>query len=419
MANVGQLGDRAGMSAATTGTGTVTLGSALGAVAPNLCSFQAFSSAGITDQMTVSYLILDSNGAWEVGRGTYTASGTTLTRGPTFSSNSNSAINLSGNEQIFISLLQEDAVAVGLMVFTGGRVTLTSGTPVLSANTTAQTTIYYTPYLHNLISIYDGFVFQTYAFAEQSVALDSSNFLSGKNYDLFMALNAGLPTLGYGPAWTNNTTRANAISRQNGVWTNTATITLRTASGTTFSAAANKATYVGTARATANGQTGVTFNASASGGGAVVIGIYNAQNKVPISCWENDTIAGTSYTYASSTWRNLNGNTNNSISFIDGLGDIAPAAWATVAVGADTSSGSVGYAIGVGFNWSSGAPTYFQSQESFSFDVFYAPIASVGAFAPALGYNALTALEATLTGTANVNDVSGLPGAILMAELQY
>lgn len=103
-----QLFNRAGMSSTTSGTGTVTLASALGAVAVNSASFQTFSSAGVTDGTVVSYLILDSNGNWEAGTGTYTASGTTLSRTTKFSSNGNAAINLSGTEQVFITALASD-----------------------------------------------------------------------------------------------------------------------------------------------------------------------------------------------------------------------------------------------------------------------------------------------------------------------
>lgn len=99
------LANRAAMSTATTNTGTITLGTALGAVAPNVCSYQAFNSAGIVDANEVPYLILDANGNWEQGYGTYTASGTTLTRNVVYSNNSNNPINLSGNAQVFIGAI--------------------------------------------------------------------------------------------------------------------------------------------------------------------------------------------------------------------------------------------------------------------------------------------------------------------------
>src|SRR5260221_54208 len=124
----------------------------------------------------------------------------------------------------------------------GGRLTLTTATPVLIANATAQATVYYTPYLTSLVPI-NGTM---RTFTEQSVTLDATNFLSGKLYDLFMFDNAGTPTLGYGPAWTNLTTRSSAIARAQGIWTNSASITLRTNSSTTFTLGTNAATYFGT-----------------------------------------------------------------------------------------------------------------------------------------------------------------------------
>lgn len=59
----------------TTGTGTITLAGA----ASGYCSF----SDVLVDGMVVRYQIIDANGtSREMGYGTYTASGTTLTRGP-------------------------------------------------------------------------------------------------------------------------------------------------------------------------------------------------------------------------------------------------------------------------------------------------------------------------------------------------
>lgn len=101
--------DRAGMATATAGTGTVTLGSAIAAGTPIFSAgYDTFANAGAVDGFTVSYLILDTNGNWEYGRGTYTTAGTTLSRTPIRSSSGTSAITLSGNAQVFISLLKED-----------------------------------------------------------------------------------------------------------------------------------------------------------------------------------------------------------------------------------------------------------------------------------------------------------------------
>ena len=87
--------DRVKETTATTGTGTLTLSGAA-------AGFQAFSAIG--DGNTTYYAILDSaTGDWEVGLGTYTASGTTLSRDTILeSSNSGSAVNFgSGAKNVF------------------------------------------------------------------------------------------------------------------------------------------------------------------------------------------------------------------------------------------------------------------------------------------------------------------------------
>ena len=80
------LADRVRETTTVVGTGTATL---LGAIA----SYQSFAAIGNAN--TVYYTIVDqSTGAWEVGIGTYTASGTTLSRDTVLSSsNGGSLVN--------------------------------------------------------------------------------------------------------------------------------------------------------------------------------------------------------------------------------------------------------------------------------------------------------------------------------------
>lgn len=91
------LKDRVRETTTTTGTGTVTLGGASQ-------GFQAFSAVG--DGNETYYVIEDpATGDWEVGLGTYTASGTTLSRDSVYdSSNSGSLVNFgSGSKNVFVS----------------------------------------------------------------------------------------------------------------------------------------------------------------------------------------------------------------------------------------------------------------------------------------------------------------------------
>ena len=91
------LADRVKETTTTTGTGTVPLaGAATG--------FQSFAVVG--NGNTTYYTIAAQTGtAWEVGIGTYTSSGTTLSRDTVLaSSNSGSLVNFSaGTKDVFVT----------------------------------------------------------------------------------------------------------------------------------------------------------------------------------------------------------------------------------------------------------------------------------------------------------------------------
>lgn len=94
-----KLLNRAKMTTATTGTGTITLGSASS-------GFQTFAAAGALNGDVVRYVIEDGT-AWEIGNGTYTTSGTTLSR-TLLESSTGSLLNLSGSAVVYSAATSED-----------------------------------------------------------------------------------------------------------------------------------------------------------------------------------------------------------------------------------------------------------------------------------------------------------------------
>lgn len=101
-----KLVNRAKMTTATTGTGTITLGTAE-------TGYQSFADAGVADGDVVRYVIEDGSD-WEIGTGTYTASGTTLTRTVLESSNADAALNLTGSAVVYVSAAAEDIPSLEL-----------------------------------------------------------------------------------------------------------------------------------------------------------------------------------------------------------------------------------------------------------------------------------------------------------------
>ena len=110
--------DRVKETTTTTGTGTVTLAGASS-------GFQSFAAIG-NGNSTYYCIAAQSGTEWEVGIGTYTSSGTTLSRDSVLSSsNSGSLVNFSaGTKDVFVtypaSKSATNGFATGMSLVFGG-----------------------------------------------------------------------------------------------------------------------------------------------------------------------------------------------------------------------------------------------------------------------------------------------------------
>jgi hypothetical protein len=154
--------DRVRETTTTTGQGTVTLAGAV-------TGFQSFS-AGVGNGNTCYYTIAAQTGTeWEVGLGTYTLSGTTLSRDTVFASSAGGTTKVTfsaGTKDVFVTYPASQAVVLaGTQTFTGTQtfsgsssalamvlndaaetvtVSATAATGTIDYDVTTQSVIYYT-----------------------------------------------------------------------------------------------------------------------------------------------------------------------------------------------------------------------------------------------------------------------------------
>jgi hypothetical protein len=121
-----KLVNRAKMTTPTIGTGNLTLG-------PAVDGFQSFAAAGVSSGDQVRYAIEDGD-AWEIGFGTYSSAGPSLSRNPSESSAGGAAIALSGGAIVFITATAAD-------IATNLSYTAAAATGTLSSSTGTNATV--------------------------------------------------------------------------------------------------------------------------------------------------------------------------------------------------------------------------------------------------------------------------------------
>ena len=239
-----------------------------------------------------------------------------------------------------------------------GRLTLTSGTPVTTADVTAATTLYLTPFNGNRISLYDGSTWNRRVLNEISIKLSDTQtgtlnntvtvtglsdttqlvvgmnvtgtgiqatstiatipsstsitlslaatlssaqsltftLVVGKNYDVFAFDNSGTPKLELGTAWTSDSVRSTALVLQDGIYAKSGATTRR---------------YVGTIR--------TTVVAGQCEDSLVNRLVYNYYNRVLRKMY---CIEATSHAYSGAYRKWNNSDTNNLLAWVMGVPDL-------------------------------------------------------------------------------------------------
>jgi hypothetical protein len=201
----------------------------------------------------------------------------------------------------------------------GGRITITTGTPILTSSTSAQTTVYFTPYVHQFAPIWNGSKFvMTDLGGELSQATTDATkspaaVAASKNYDIFLWSDGGTMRATRGPAWTSDTARGTGagtteLQRVNGILNNKNAITNGPGAGA--------GTYVGSIRSNASSQIDFIFGTPASGGTAAVLGIWNMYNRIDFA--SNVTDNGVAYAYGTNTIRQARASAGNQFSLLVG-----------------------------------------------------------------------------------------------------
>jgi hypothetical protein len=263
----------------------------------------------------------------------------------------------------------------------GGRLTLASGTPVMTATQAAKTTLFYTPYLGALIPIFDGSLFQMQMFSELSALLSDTTknpaaIGASQIVDWFVWNDNGVLRLSHGPSWPDDTGGRfgpSGIQRINGIWLNAASIS--------NGPAAARGTLVGTTRSNASSQLDWIFGTAVAGGGAGWFGVWNAYNRVDVATTVIDTTASFSRGPGNGMFNNSSG---NRVSAVMGLQEDA----VSVMCNANANGINGWVAVYISLNLSDGSASIGNLSGVYTApNASYIPVVGHARHIPPLGFN--------------------------------
>lgn len=179
----------------------------------------------------------------------------------------------------------------------GFRLTSVSGTSIPTTDQTNITTIFFTPHKSAAISLHTGIGGRWVTRVGIEFGLALGTLLANRNYDVFAYWTGTAIQIEFSAAWTNDTTRSDAISRLNGVWVKASDVTRR---------------YVGTFRTTSTTQSQDTAKQRF---------LWNVDNQVRRFMYRAETAISWAVA-AGGTLGIANSNALNCVEYVQGLEDL-------------------------------------------------------------------------------------------------
>jgi hypothetical protein len=179
----------------------------------------------------------------------------------------------------------------------GFRLTSVSSVSIPTTDQANVTAIYLTPHKSAAIALHTGVGGRWVARVGIEFGLGLGVLLANRNYDVFAYWTGSAIQIEFSTAWTNDTTRADAISRLNGVWVKNSDSTRR---------------YVGTIRTTSTTQTQDTVKQRF---------IWNADNQVRRFMYRQETAISWAVAVSGSLGL-ANSNALNCVEYVQGLEDL-------------------------------------------------------------------------------------------------
>lgn len=215
--------------------------------------------------------------------------------------------------------------------------------PVNTANVPNAIVVCLLPYVSNNVPI-NGV---NYSFGS-SQTLTPTGAGATNIYDIYEIIVAGSPVIAWDIAGYTGTP-TNPKKWANGAQTNTNTIANLENNGSVIatSVTTGNATYLGSFYATATSQTAWTPTPTpAAGGTNNCICLYNAYNQVPVEFLVRDSVGTFTFGNTSGAWEFFDGNQNNEVLLLDGLGTASYEFSFSVSMSMDSANPNKGQVAG-------------------------------------------------------------------------